>query len=267
MSAALLQQALSSGARHLSAFFVLGDPSPRISLDVMLAAVDAGATMLELGLPYNAPCADGPAIQAASRRALAAGTTTDVALELVAILRDARPELPLNLLVYANLVHARGPREFCRDFAKAGASSLLVPDVLREEGAELRALCADHGLAAVQLVGPGTPKPRLAAIDAACTGFLYLAALQGVTGSDPARLGESQAALQRMREVCANPICLGFGLRSVDDVARAFASGARIAVVGSELARTIAEAVASGLDPCDAVAARCRDLAAALTVS
>ncbi|MBI5851650.1 MAG: tryptophan synthase subunit alpha [Planctomycetes bacterium] len=267
MSAGLLQQELRSRARHLSAFFVLGDPTPRISLDVMLAAVDAGATMLELGLPYNAPCADGPAIQAASRRALAAGTTTDVALELVAILRDARPELPLNLLVYANLVHSRGPREFCRDFATAGASSLLVPDVLLEEGEELRAICLDHGLDSVQLVGPRTPTPRLAAIDAACTGFLYLAALQGVTGSDPDHAGETQGAMQRLREVCANPICLGFGLRSVDDVARAFASGARIAVVGSELARTIGEASASGRDPRDAVAARCRALAVALTAS
>lgn len=267
MSAALLHRALRSRTRHLSAFFVLGDPSPQVSLDVMLAAVEAGATMLELGLPYNAPCADGPAIQAASRRALAAGTTTDVALELVAILRDAHPELPLNLLVYANLVHARGPREFCRDFARAGASSLLLPDVLLEEGEELRALCVDRGLASVQLVGPRTPKPRLAAIDAACTGFLYLAALQGVTGSDPDGAGESQAALQRMRELCANPICLGFGLRSVDDLARAFANGARIAVVGSELARTIAEAVAAGRDPRDAVAARCRALAVALTAS
>lgn len=265
MTADLLRRALLAKRHHLAAFFVLGDPTPTASLDVMLAAVESGASMLELGLPYNAPCADGPAIQTAATRALAAGATPQVALELVASLRSACPDLPLNLLVYGNLVHSRGTDDFTREFAAAGASSLLVPDVLLEESDELRAACRSHGLASVQLVGLNTSPQRLADIDRACTGFLYLAAVQGITGSQLSDAEALENAMRSARGVCKNPICLGFGLRCADDLAHAFSIGAQIAVVGSELARAIGAALAAGRDPAEAVAATCRSLATALT--
>ena len=145
MSLALLNRALEERRGHLSPFLMLGDPDAELCEHLAVAAVRHGATMLELGIPYDDPCADGPAIQEACLRARRAGMTTDGALALLERLRAKLPDTPFNLLVYANLVHARGWERFCRDAAAAGASSLLCPDVPLEEDEELRAACAAAG--------------------------------------------------------------------------------------------------------------------------
>jgi tryptophan synthase alpha chain len=226
----------------VSPFLVLGDPTPSLSLEIAKTAVDCGAGALELGFPYGDPVADGPAIQRADMRALSGGTSTSGAMRLLARIHEARPNVPLNLLVYANLVHARGFERFTRDAAAAGASSLLLPDVPLEEGAGLKRACRAAGLAHVQLVGPLTTAERLKRIDRAADGFLYLVAHQGTTGVRSGDFGDVESLVSRTVSAVRNPVCLGFGLSSSEQIARAFAAGARLAVVGSHLADVIGDA-------------------------
>jgi len=224
-----LREALGRHSRHVCSFLILGDPNPDLSVRLAVTAVEQGVTMLELGMPFSDPCADGPAVQEACSRATAAGVSTAAALEILGEIHSRCPGVPKNLLVYGNLVHARGYRKFCKDAANAGASSLLVPDIPLEEFAH------------VQLIGPRTTTERLMAIDAVVDGFLYLAAHQGITGANMAA-GEVRATLVgRVVGQVRNAVCLGFGLTRREDLSQAFDAGARMAVVGSRLARVIAE--------------------------
>lgn len=245
MSFSLLRRALAERTRHVSPFLVLGDPTPDLSVALAAAAVRAGATMLELGFPYGDPSADGVAIQAADLRALAGGTSTGTALRILARIREACPETPLNLLVYGNLVHARGYEHFCVSAVDAGASSLLVPDIPLEESAALRRACARAGLGHAQLIGPLTPPGRLSRIARAADAFLYLVSTQGVTGVRDGPFDELPALVRRTAQA-ERPLCVGFGLSRPDELRAAFAAGARIAVVGSHLARLIGEAWSAG---------------------
>ncbi|MFH0944115.1 MAG: tryptophan synthase subunit alpha [Planctomycetota bacterium] len=234
-----LRSVLDQADRHASPFLVLGDPTPELSVELALAAVRAGASMLELGMPFSDPCADGPAIQAACGRAFRAGVSTSRAIEILGQIHAQSREVPKNLLVYGNLVHARGYGSFCGEVADAGASSLLSPDIPLEECGPLRAACAEAGLGHVQLVGPGTPARRLAEIDAVADAFLYLAAHQGITGGQAAEDRGRRELVERTVRAVSNPICLGFGLSQPHQLEQAFAAGARICVIGSHLARVI----------------------------
>ena len=246
MSAPLLRAALRRRPA-VAPFLVLGHPTPALSLALARAAVDAGAGMLEIGLPYSDPVADGPAIQAAARRALAAGVSTRPALDLLARIAAACPGTPLNLLVYGNLAHRMGYDRFAAAAAERGASSLLVPDIPVDEAGPLWRACRRAGLAHVELAGPRTPPARLRRLSRVSE-FVYLAGFQGVTG---VRAGGFDAVLARLRETAAvrKPLCLGFGISDRTQVEGAFAAGARIAVVGSHLARLVEEAFVSGAGP------------------
>ena len=232
---------LLKNAHLVSPFLVLGDPSPALSLELAKAAVDAGAGALEIGFPYGDPVADGPAIQRANMRALSSGTSTSSAMRILARIHEARPKTPLNLLVYGNLVHARGLEPFTEDAVAAGASSLLVPDVPLEESAPLKRACRTSGLAHVQLVGPLTGDERLRRIDRMADGFVYLVAHQGITGVRGGDFSDVEALVARTASLARNPVCLGFGLSKPEQIGRAFEAGARIAVVGSHLANVIGE--------------------------
>ncbi len=227
---------------HASPFLVLGDPTPRISLELAIVAAEEGAAMLELGLAYDDPCADGPAIAAAGQRARNSGITTDGAFELMAELRARLPNVAFNLLVYGNLVHARGLDRFCRDATDAGASSLLVPDIPLEESGALRDACASAALGHVLMAGPHTTKARLRAISSASDAFVYLAARQSVTGKHTATATTRYEFVQSAAGIAQAPLCVGFGLSTAADLRETAAAGARIAVVGSHLARCIAAA-------------------------
>lgn len=242
---ARLKRLLREGP-NVSPFLVLGDPTPAISVELARAAVAGGAGMIEVGFPYGDPVADGPAIQAADMRALSGGTSTGKAMEILARIRDACPRTPLNLLVYGNLVHARGFDRFAHEVAEAGASSLLVPDVSLEESRPLKKACRGAGLAHVQLIGPLTPRDRLKTIDRIADGFLYLVAHQGITGVRSGDFDSVAALVSRTSAVVENPLCLGFGLSTRSQISRAFEAGARIAVVGSHLANVVGAAWAEG---------------------
>lgn len=244
-------------SRCFSPFFVLGDPTPELSVELCCAAVRAGAGALELGLPFSDPVADGPEIAAAGARARAAGTTTDVALRCLEEVAR-RTGVPLNLLVYANLVHARGAERFCRDAVAAGASSLLVPDVSLEESEGLRLACDEVGLGHVALVGPATSPTRLERLDAAATAFLYLVSHQGTTGARREHAAGLAELVRRVSTSARNPVCVGFGLSERAHLDLVFDAGASLAVVGSALARIIR--TCSSAEVVSNVEARCREL-------
>ncbi len=243
MSLARLHEVLCQSRQHVSPFLMLGDPTPDVCVALCRELVAAGASMLELGLPYADPSADGPVVQAAGMRARKAGVSTDEALQTLARVRAACPDTPCNLLVYGNLVHARGYARFCADAVAAGASSLLVPDIPLEEGAMLRRICREHGLGNVLLAGPRTPNKRLAAIAAESDAFVYLAGHQGITGAN-ANMAECRAALvARVRCYIDVPMCVGFGLSSPQHIQEVHGAGAEVAVVGSHLLRVLSHAL------------------------
>lgn len=245
MSFERLRRILASGAPSFSPFFMLGDPEPDTSLEIARAAIAAGSQMLELGIPFSDPCADGPSVQAACTRARAAGTTVDRSFELMATLRR-ETDVPFNLLVYGNLVHQRGWDRFASDAVSAGASSVLVPDVPLEEGADLVRACADNDLGLVQFAGPSTSPERLAELGDAATGFLYLAGRQGTTGARDDIPKDTRRSIRVAVESQPAAVCVGFGLKSRTHVEAVFDAGARIAIVGSALLDHIAAAVSDG---------------------
>lgn len=237
MSMPALRAALRRGPA-VSPFLVLGDPTPELSVELARAAVCAGARMLEIGFPYSDPVADGPAIQAAAHRALAGGTSTTAALGLLRRIREACPETPLNLLVYGNLVHRLGYQRFADEAVGAGASTLLVPDIPLEEAGPLRRACRRARLGHVELAGPLTPAPRLERL-AGASSFVYLAGFQGVTGVRHGGFAGVLPHITEVTEIVKAPVCLGFGLSDRVQIVEAFGAGARIAVVGSHLARVV----------------------------
>lgn len=237
MSLRSLSAALGAGPA-VSPFLVLGDPTPELSVELARAAVAAGARMLEIGFPYSDPVADGPAIQAASQRALANGTSTRRGFDVLGRIAGACPGVPLNLLVYGNLVHRAGYERFADAASDAGASTLLVPDIPLEEATPLRAACRRSRLGHVELAGPLTSAPRLRRL-AASSHFVYLAGFQGVTGVRAAGFDGVLDRVTEVAEIVDVPVCLGFGLSGRSQIVRAFGAGARIAVVGSHLARVV----------------------------
>ena len=252
MSLAALRASMDQGPA-VSPFLVLGDPNPDVCVELARTAVSAGARMLEIGFPYSDPIADGPAIQAAAGRALARGTSTRRGFELLAAIADSCPGIPLNLLVYGNLVHRIGYERFTDTVSQAGASTLLVPDIPLEEARPLRRACRRAGIGHVELAGPLTPGPRLSRL-AEDSAFVYLAGFQGVTG---VRHGGFTTVLRRVTEVAGKvdvPVCLGFGLSGRDQIESAFGAGARIAVVGSHLVRVVERLYRSSGDAADLLA-------------
>ncbi|HGY91815.1 MAG TPA: tryptophan synthase subunit alpha [Planctomycetes bacterium] len=237
MSRLVLEQTLAGNTPLFSPFFLLGDPTPEISFQILSACLRAGAPMLELGFAYSDPVADGPALQRAAIRTRAGGTTVDGAFRLLSRLRSVS-DAPFNLLVYGNLLHARGAKRFCRDAADAGASSLLVPDCPLEENERLAETASAAGLAFCDLVGPATSAERLRRIGTRVTGFIYRTGRQGVTG----RGGSADALADVAATVSAtpHPVCVGFGIETHEQLEAVWGAGARIAVIGSALARRIA---------------------------
>lgn len=238
MSLSLLREALASSDKHFSPFLILGDPIPDLSVQLAIECVRAGATMLELGFPFSDPIADGPSIQAAVERARKADVSTECALEILTRIRAA-VDVPLNLLVYGNLVHARGALRFIQDVERAGASSLLVPDVPHEENESLARACGEGDLGFVELIGPHTAIDRAQRIARRATGFVYLAGHQGTTGArDQVSPGLMETTASTGRSI-DSPLCVGFGLKTPEHIRSVFESGAKIAVVGSALAERI----------------------------
>ncbi|BAS27590.1 tryptophan synthase subunit alpha [Limnochorda pilosa] len=235
------EQARAAGRAAFMPYLTLGYPRPAASLEVINGLLAGGADLLELGIPFSDPLADGPVLQAAAQQALAAGTTVATALDLVARVRDQAPDVPLVLLVYANTVSARGGERFAREAAEAGADGVILPDWPPDEAGGLLAALQAAGLAYVGLVSPVSSESRLARVAAASQGFLYAVSVTGVTGERQGLSEELAPLARRLRSVSPLPIAAGFGIGRPED-ARAAARHCDGVIVGSALARRLSEA-------------------------
>jgi tryptophan synthase alpha chain len=203
------------------------------------AYADGGADLMELGVPFSDPMADGPVIQAAGTRALAAGATVDGVLEVCAALAA---RVPVVVMCYANLVFARGVERMAQRLRDAGASGLIVPDLPHEEAGETREACDAAGVALVPLVAPTTPDDRLEAVGAEARGFLYAVSVTGTTGEREAIADAFGPIVSRAKSRAAVPVAIGFGIATPGDASRAADTGADGVIVGSRLVRAAAEA-------------------------
>ena len=222
-------------------YWPLGFPSPAASLDYVMTLAEAGADMLELGIPFSDPLADGPTIQAATQQALATGTTVPRCLEMVATLRARGLTIPCALMTYLNPILAYGLERFVQDAAAAGADGCIVPDMPPEEGETLEALCRAHNLALIYLVAPTSTTERIHLAGRHSTGFLYLVSVTGITGAREALPDDLVDFVRRVRQAVSLPLAVGFGI-SRPAQARAVATLADGVIVGSALIREVQQA-------------------------
>jgi tryptophan synthase alpha chain len=220
-------------------FAMLGDPSPEASARVLEALVGGGADALELGIPFSDPVADGPVIQAAAVRALEAGTRLADCWALIRGVRDRHPELPIGLLVYANLVAHRDLNLFYREAAAAGVDSVLVADLPVGAAGEFIAAAESSGIAPVFIAPPNADDARLARIAAASKGYTYVVTREGVTGVDDTLRRDSSALLARLKALGAPPAVLGFGISTPAQVRQGLAMGAAGVISGSAVVRVV----------------------------
>jgi tryptophan synthase alpha chain len=222
------------------AFVMLGDPDLETSAAILDALVEGGADMLELGIPFSDPVADGPVIQAAAVRALRRGVTPAHCFRLVADFRARHPEVPVGLLTYANLVLARGRDAFYAAAAEAGVDSVLVADVPMIEAAPFLAAARAQGVAPVLIAAPNTPAATLRDIAAAGEGYTYCVARAGVTGADE-QVRFVPEVLAALDAAGAPPPVIGFGIACPEHVADALAAGAAGVISGSAIVRLVAD--------------------------
>jgi tryptophan synthase alpha chain len=238
---AMFEHLAALGEGAFIPFTVLGDPDPDGSLDVIDWLVESGADALELGVPFSDPVADGPVIQAASTRALAAGTTPRVCLDLVHDARQVYPEIPIGLLTYANPVLTHSMDGFYADAAAAGVDSILIADVPVTEVAPFADASNRHGIDPVLIAPVDADDRTLQAVVACSKGYTYVLGRAGVTGdADRASLAHD-ALLGRLRELGAPPPVVGFGIGSPEQVQQALRAGAAGVIAGTAIVRRIAD--------------------------
>jgi len=231
--AAMFDGCAERGEGAFGAYLMLGDPDPAASAAYLDALVEGGADMVELGIPFSDPVADGSVIQAAAVRALAAGVRTADCLAMIADFRVRHPKVPVGILTYANIVAARGIERFAAELAEAGADSLLVADVPTLEAQPYFDAARKAGIDLVMIAAPNTPLPTLERIAALSSGYTYCVARKGVTGADRAMELDHGALFDALARAGAPPPVLGFGISTPDHVRQGLASGAAGVISGS----------------------------------
>jgi tryptophan synthase alpha chain len=226
------------GERALMPYFTAGDPSLAETRRLVAAAERAGADVIELGVPFSDPIADGPVVQRAGARALAAGASLPRVLELVAGLRADGVRLPIALMTYYNPVLAFGLKSFARTAIDAGADGVIVPDLPYEESDPLRAEAEPAGLDLVQFVAPTSPAARLKAIARLARGFIYVVSVTGITGERRTLPPELDAQIRTLRLITTKPLCVGFGVSTPEQVG-AVGKLADGVLVGSAIVRLV----------------------------
>ena len=226
------------GRAALVAFVTAGDPDPATSLAILKAAPGAGADVVELGMPFTDPMADGPAVQASSLRALKAGQTLRKTLDLVRAFRAGDDDTPIVLMGYYNPIYIYGVDRFLADAVSAGVDGLIVVDLPPEEDAELCVPALSAGLNFVRLTTPTTDDKRLPAVLANTSGFVYYVSITGITGAATPEFGRVAQAVARIKRHTTLPVCVGFGVRTGEQ-ARAIAQGADGVAVGTALVEAV----------------------------
>ncbi len=219
-------------------YLTAGDPSLQATRAIALEAIDAGADVIELGVPFSDPLADGPVIQRASERALERGTRLRDVIALAAEIRAARPAAGLVLFTYLNPILRYGLSRFADDAAAAGADGVLVTDMIVEEAGEYLAQMERTGLSPIFLAAPTSPDERLQAIATHSKGFVYAISRTGITGKQQSMTGDAATLVDRIRRWTTLPVAVGFGISNADHVAQV-AEFADAAVVGSAIVELI----------------------------
>jgi tryptophan synthase alpha chain len=227
------------GRAGLITYLTAGDPDPETSAKLFAGIAAAGADLIEIGMPFSDPMADGPAIQEAGQRALKQGMNLRRTLALVHELRRADHTTPIVLMGYYNPIYRYGPEAFARDAASAGVDGVIVVDLPPEEDAELTGPARSAGLDLIRLATPTSDEQRLPVIVEHASGFLYYVAIAGITGTRSADSSEVAAAVARLRRFTPLPVAVGFGIRAPEQAAQV-ARAADAAVVGSSLVQRLA---------------------------
>jgi tryptophan synthase alpha chain len=228
-------------------YLMAGDPDIETSFNNIKALAEAGADIIELGAPFTDPMADGPAIQKAALRSLAAGTTLKDTLTIAKRFRAENATTPLIVMGYANPIHRMGFAAFAQAAAEAGVDGVITVDLPPEEDAPLRDALAAHGLAVIRLATPTTTESRMKTVAEGSSGFVYYVSVAGVTGAAVGAETDITAGVERARRVSNLPVAVGFGVRTPEQAAK-FARIADGVVVGSALVELVREAVEQG-DP------------------
>ena len=235
----------AAGRTALIPYVTTGDPSLEATLDVMRALVMGGADVIELGVPFSDPMADGPVIQRASERALANGTGLKDVLAVVRAFRDRNATTPIVLMGYANPIEAMGPGVFADRARDAGVDGVLVVDYPPEEAGDFAKQLDDRGIAPIFLVAPTTPEPRIDAVAALARGYVYYVSLKGVTGAGHLDTAEVARKVAEIRRHVKLPVGVGFGIRDAAS-AQAIAAHADAVVIGSRIIQEIEGGPPSG---------------------
>jgi len=225
--------------KALIVYLTAGDPSLNVTKKLILGLEKAGVDILEIGVPFSDPTADGPVIQAASQRALKAGTTLEGVLELVTEVRKVS-EIPIVLFGYFNPIFAYGVKKFAHDARRAGVDGVLVVDLPYEEAQELRIYTDAVGIDFISLIAPTTGSERLTKIAADATGFLYYISITGITGTAAPKIDNIKTEVNKIRKITKLPVSVGFGI-SKPQQAREIARFADGVVIGSAVVRLIDE--------------------------
>lgn len=234
------QRVKDEGRAALIPFVTIGYPSVQATLRIVPELEAAGADVIELGVPFSDPLAEGPTIQKSSQRALEQGVSSDTAMEVARELRKSGVTAPLIFMGYYNPIMSYGPGRYCRDAADAGIDGLIVPDLPLEENAALRAAAERNGLSLVPLVALTSPERRIAETCRYASGFIYCVGVLGVTGVGSTSFDRVRGLVEMVRRHTGLPVGVGFGIRTPGDVRRV-AEFADAAVVGSALVDVIGD--------------------------
>jgi tryptophan synthase alpha chain len=215
-------------------FFVIGDPDFDTSVRIVKTAIDAGADVLELGIPFSDPIADGPTIQKADIRAMKSGINMKKALEFIRKIKEYK-DVPIGLLMYYNLVYQYGTEKFFSDFHKAGVNSVLIADLSIDDADEIVAPAESAGLDTVFMVTPVTKPERMERIASITTGFIYTVSVLGVTGSRDKLSNTVDGLISKLKKLTNVPVCVGFGISKAEHAAAIAQQGADGVIIGSKI--------------------------------
>jgi len=232
-------------------------------LELIKRLSDAGVDVIELGLPFSDPVADGPVIQAAMSRALSRGFSTEKLLEIARSVRKSGIDKPLVVMTYFNPILQYGEEEFCRAAAEAGVDGLLVVDLPPEESAETDGIASSHGLDVIRLVAPSTTSARLEGILSGASGFIYAVSAAGTTGARAELAASADPLLERITSRTRLPVALGFGISAPKHVRAALKAGAAGVVEGSRLIETYAAKLPDRSSALEAVARHAQEMKSA----
>lgn len=256
----------AEGRKALIPFVTAGDPGPGQTVALMHAMVAAGASVIELGIPFSDPMADGPVIQRAAERALAAGMSMAGVLEIVRDFRRTDPDTPVILMGYLNPIEVMGYEHFATEAARAGADGVITVDLPPEEAGDYLRALNEQGLAPIFLVAPTTPEGRIRYICENARGFVYYVSMKGVTGASHLDMSSVRDKLQLLRRYTELPVGIGFGIKDRDS-ARAAAQIGDAVVVGSAVVARIEEFAADPEKMNTEIAGFLRELADAMSTT